>query len=78
MFYSFKIQNIFSKFPEFLNLQRIAYKFRGRGFIMAIPDHQIYFLDLVREEKYLMVKCFVLLLKLFLPFYCSRIVLLLY
>ena len=50
MIYSFKIQDIFSKFPEFLTLQRLAHKLRSLGLSWAIPDSQNSFFELVRKK----------------------------
>ena len=76
-FYSLNIKKVVSKFPEFLTLQRIVHRVRIHSFIRAILYRQISIFDFIHEEKNLMLKCLVLLLKLFLQFSCSRIVLLL-
>ena len=65
---SLNIQNIVSKFPDFITLQRLGRKLYGHSFSWEILDRLIYFVYFISEGKDLILKCPVLLLELFLPF----------
>ena len=70
------MQNIITKFLEFLTFQQLTHKYAVMASVGQYLKVKIPFLA-CSARKNLMFKCLVLLLELFFPFPCNRIVLLL-